>query len=62
MAGVAGIEPAMTESKSVALTIGRHPIVSLQMIRSTQLRIKQVKYGVGNRIRTDDLQCHKLAL
>ena len=25
MAGVAGIEPAMTESKSVALTIGRHP-------------------------------------
>ncbi len=25
IAGVAGIEPAMTESKSVALTIGRHP-------------------------------------
>ena len=24
---MAGVEPAMTESKSVALTVGRHPIV-----------------------------------
>ncbi len=38
--------PRMTESKSVALPLGYSP---------------KNKNGVGYQIRTDDLQCHKLA-
>ena len=44
MAGMAGFEPAMTESKSVALTIGRHPnAIPLKYAVLTILRIIQVQ-------------------
>ena len=74
---MAGIEPARAESKSAVLPLDYIPIFDFdkyRYIRSNELLISIYErghaelpcalflHGVDNRIRTDGLQCHKLAL
>lgn len=61
LAGMAGFEPTVTESKSVALTAWLHPCMN-NIGKEKRWPSKATFNGVDNRIRTDGLQCHKLAL
>ena len=68
MAGMAGFEPADDGVKSVALPLGYTPIFYFTLLtlipkyaKAFALRMESSN-GVGNRVRTDDLQGHNLAL
>ncbi len=52
----------MTESKSVALPLGYTPKYSIDYIKNAKHFCFALVAGVDNRIRTDDLQGHNLAL
>ena len=56
--------PRMTESKSVALPLGYTPMYwdKKRQVDGKSKPADVIDDGVGYRIRTDDLQCHKLAL
>ena len=63
MVGVAGIEPASTESKSVALPLGHTPVFTF-FVNEKDIRLMRMSFsfGVDDRIRTDDPQGHNLVL
>ena len=63
LAGLGGVEPPRRESKSRVLPLDYSP-VSMFFININLQRIflADLQSGVESRIRTDGLQCHKLAL
>ncbi len=66
MAGMAGLEPANEGVKVPCLTAWLHPIGCVgrgKMMRGRNQSLPAfLKYGVGDRSRTDALQSHNLAL
>ena len=56
LAGVAGFEPTNAAVKVLCLTAWRHPNIQFRKCHGFTRGI----FGVGDGIRTHDLQCHKL--